>query len=172
MDVTHAWGAILLLDEADVFLEQRQAQDVHRNALVSVFLRLLEYYQGVLFLTTNRVQTFDEAFQSRIHMGIKYSDLTPKARKSIWQNHIGKVLAKKEEGMEVEEFKDKDYEELSKKVMNGRQIKNAVGNAQKFALAEGKPFGMGHVRRDLEVREEFESDLRGYGSREAKNLYN
>jgi hypothetical protein len=60
LNVAHAWGAILLLDEADVFLERRGAHDIHRNALVSVFLRQLEYFEGILFLTTNRVETFDE----------------------------------------------------------------------------------------------------------------
>ena len=56
MDLCHAWGAILLIDEADVYLEKRNIQDIHRNALVSVFLRQLEYFQGILFLTTNRVE--------------------------------------------------------------------------------------------------------------------
>jgi ATPase family associated with various cellular activities (AAA) len=65
LDIAHAWGAVLLLDEADVFLEKRSIHDIHRNALVSIFLRLLEYFQGILFLTTNRVETFDDAFQSR-----------------------------------------------------------------------------------------------------------
>jgi hypothetical protein len=67
LDIAHAWGAVLLLDEADVFLEKRSIHDIHRNALVSVFLRLLEYFQGILFLTTNRVETFDDAFQSRTY---------------------------------------------------------------------------------------------------------
>ena len=65
LDIAHSWGAVLLLDEADVFLEKRSIHDIHRNALVSIFLRLLEYFQGILFLTTNRVETFDDAFQSR-----------------------------------------------------------------------------------------------------------
>ena len=30
-----AWGAILLIDEADVYLERRITQDLKRNALVS-----------------------------------------------------------------------------------------------------------------------------------------
>ncbi|KAK7019025.1 AAA family ATPase [Favolaschia claudopus] len=63
LDLAHTWRAVLLIDEADVFLEKRTLTDVHRNALVSVFLRLLEYYEGILFLTTNRVNTFDGAFQ-------------------------------------------------------------------------------------------------------------
>jgi hypothetical protein len=123
MDITHSWGAILLLDEADVFLEARQPHDIHRNSLVSVFLRLTEYYQGILFLTTNRVETFDEAFQSRIHMGIRYENLPPKARKKIWQHHVGKVeeMAGAEGG---KVFSPGDFEELSKRNMNGRQVRS------------------------------------------------
>jgi hypothetical protein len=130
MDITHSWGAILLLDEADVFLEARQPHDIHRNALVSVFLRLTEYYQGILFLTTNRVATFDEAFQSRIHMGIRYENLTAKARKKIWMHHVGKVVemagTEGDEEHRCSVFGDDDYEELSKKVMNGRQVSSTL----------------------------------------------
>lgn len=129
MDITHSWGAILLLDEADVFLEARQPHDIHRNSLVSVFLRLTEYYQGILFLTTNRVETFDEAFQSRIHMGIRYENLKPAARKKIWQHHVGKVekMAVKEQDSQTgreqaKSFTDADFNELSKRNMNGRQV--------------------------------------------------
>ena len=49
------WGSVALLDEADVFLEQRSLHDLARNALVAVFLRQLEYFPGLLFVTTNRV---------------------------------------------------------------------------------------------------------------------
>lgn len=52
------WNAVLLLDEADVFLEERSLHDLERNALVSIFLRLLEYYRGILILTTNRYIPF------------------------------------------------------------------------------------------------------------------
>jgi DNA polymerase III delta prime subunit len=159
MDITHSWGAILLIDEADVFMEARQAHDIHRNSLVSVFLRLLEYYQGILFLTTNRVATFDEAFQSRIHMGIRYEELTQKARMEIWKHHIGKVVNM--EGQESTPFSDADIEELARKVLNGRQIKNTVKTAQSIALSEKEKFGIGHVRRVMEVQEDFQEDMRG-----------
>ncbi|OQV08643.1 hypothetical protein CLAIMM_12881 isoform 3 [Cladophialophora immunda] len=52
--LANRWGCILLLDEADVFLAERRHQDFTRNGLVAVFLRVLEYYAGILFLTTNR----------------------------------------------------------------------------------------------------------------------
>lgn len=54
LEVATRWNAVILLDEADIFLERRTLQDVTRNALVGIFLRLLEYHTGVLFLTSNR----------------------------------------------------------------------------------------------------------------------
>lgn len=46
---------------------------------------MLEYFEGVLFLTTNRQDQFDEAFQSRIHLTIKLPELGPKERQGIWE---------------------------------------------------------------------------------------
>ena len=88
LDMCTRWNAILLLDEADVFLEERSLHELERNKLVSIFLRVLEYYEGIMFLTTNRVQTFDAAFQSRIHISLKYPELDTASRKSVWQNFI------------------------------------------------------------------------------------
>ncbi|KAK6066828.1 hypothetical protein SCUP234_11884, partial [Seiridium cupressi] len=62
------WGCIVLLDEADAFLEQSSLENQDRTALVPVFLRVLEYYEGILILTSNRVGIFDEAFKSRIQL--------------------------------------------------------------------------------------------------------
>jgi hypothetical protein len=119
MDIAHSWGAVLLLDEADVFLEKRQHQDVHRNALVSIFLRLLEYFQGILFLTTNRVETFDEAFQSRIHIALKYAELGIKAKRDIWKSFIAMV---RQGGGMADELTNSDYDELARHNLNGRQV--------------------------------------------------
>jgi len=91
LDICYGWGAVLLLDEADVFLERRSVHELQRNALVSIFLRQLEYFQGIMFLTTNRVETFDEAFQSRIHIALKYSDLDRKAKRIIWGTFLDMV---------------------------------------------------------------------------------
>jgi SpoVK/Ycf46/Vps4 family AAA+-type ATPase len=120
LDIAHSWGAVLLLDEADVFLEKRTIQDIHRNALVSIFLRLLEYFQGILFLTTNRVETFDDAFQSRIHVALRYGELTTKAKRSVWKMFLERVRAK--EGVEIAKFKEEDYNALARHNLNGRQV--------------------------------------------------
>lgn len=82
------WGCVVLIDEAEVFLEQRSLDNLERNALVSVFLRVLEYYEGILILTTNRVGTFDEAFKSRILLSLHYEKLSKGQRRKIWRGFI------------------------------------------------------------------------------------
>ncbi|KAJ5320623.1 hypothetical protein PENANT_c033G02621 [Penicillium antarcticum] len=159
LDIAHSWGAVLLLDEADVFLEKRTIHDIHRNALVSIFLRLLEYFQGILFLTTNRVETFDDAFQSRIHVALRYGDLTSKAKRSIWKMFLERVRAI--EGVHIASFSEEDYDMLSRHTLNGRQIKNSVRTAQALAVNESSPLSMEHIKRVLEVAETFDQDLRG-----------
>ncbi|KAK3361216.1 hypothetical protein B0T24DRAFT_692059 [Lasiosphaeria ovina] len=171
LDICHVWGAILLLDEADVFLEKRNMHDIHRNALVSVFLRQLEYFQGILFLTTNRVQTFDDAFQSRIHIALRYDILNKRARMAIFKIFIERVRAlDKADDMLV--FTKEDYESMSKQELNGRQIKNTVRTAQALAVNKGEPLSMRHLRQVLEVQRNFDHDLKGGpGFEDAMKIY-
>ncbi|KAL8408299.1 hypothetical protein RB594_006918 [Gaeumannomyces avenae] len=159
LDICHAWGAILLLDEADVFLEKRSVFDVHRNALVSIFLRQLEYFQGILFLTTNRVQTFDDAFQSRIHIALRYDKLTPQAKKAIFKIFVERVRVL--EKVDLMPFTEEDYTTLARHDLNGRQIKNTVRTAQALAVNKGEPLAMRHIRQVLDVHVSFDKDLKG-----------
>lgn len=78
------WNAILLIDEADVYIHER-GNNVQQNAIVGVFLRLLEYYNGVLFLTTNRATIVDDAILSRTMAHIRYNlpDYDEKAK--LWK---------------------------------------------------------------------------------------
>ncbi|KAK8189296.1 P-loop containing nucleoside triphosphate hydrolase protein [Phyllosticta capitalensis] len=128
------WGAVLLLDEADVFLAKRNLVDLNRNAIVSVFLRELEYYQGILLLTTNQAQIIDDAFQSRMHFFHSYPSLDFSARKRIWQDFIARA-----QGNQTDIHVDVDetgIEKLAKLRLNGRQIKNAMGIAMTLAPSE------------------------------------
>ena len=75
------WNALLLLD--DVFLQRHVELSLDRNRLVAVFLRKVEYYDGVLFLTTNLVHQFDDAILNRIHLVMEYEKIGKDARKTI-----------------------------------------------------------------------------------------
>jgi len=124
LDITRRWGCVLLIDEADVFLATR-GHDLTRDSLVSIFLRRLEYFQGVCILTTNRKSEIDPAFQSRIHFSIHYPELNEASRKAVWTNFIT-MIAKTSENANIT---NEDIINLSKHVLNGRQIKNIVACA-------------------------------------------
>ncbi|RYP76891.1 hypothetical protein DL771_001444 [Monosporascus sp. 5C6A] len=138
--LAQAWDCVMLLDEADIFLAQRTPTDTERNALVSVFLRIMEYYEGILFLTTNRVGVFDEAFKSRIHLSLYYPALSKEQTIRIWRSHI--ATAKKDSRIQVDEVDlvlcaDEIFQRQSDPqfgpVWNGRQIRNAFQTAVALA---------------------------------------
>lgn len=135
LELSRTWDAVLLLDEAEVFLQQRSTIDVNRNALVSIFLRQLEYHQGILILTTNLIAQCDAAFESeyiklisvyhtsltfpgRIHFSIHYPDLNFDSRKAIWKTFIKRSSSSGGHA----EFSEEDINRLAALEMNGRQV--------------------------------------------------
>ncbi|KAF2760974.1 P-loop containing nucleoside triphosphate hydrolase protein [Pseudovirgaria hyperparasitica] len=131
------WGTILLIDEADIYMEHRKTRDLERNNLVAGFLRAMEYYQGILFLTTNRVGTFDDAFISRIHVSIHYPEFSEADRKEVWISFFRKLEAEKGDKMVVcDDVKTYVTDDKDMRVVkwNGREIRNAFQTA--VALAE------------------------------------
>ena len=124
LEIAYAWNAVILLDEADIFMEKRSSNDLVRNAMVSIFLRLLERYQGIMFLTTNRMDEFDPAFKSRISISIHYDELSGEARKQVWTNLLSASNIT---------LPEEDIVSLSFIQLNGRQIKNCIRMAQCLA---------------------------------------
>ncbi|RDW71005.1 hypothetical protein BP6252_07568 [Coleophoma cylindrospora] len=149
LEISAKWGAVLLLDECDVFLEQRTASDIERNKLVSVFLRLLEYFKGVLLLTTNRIGTFDAAFQSRIHLTLNYPGLDFPSRLLVWKNFV----RNEKEGVYVSDMSDADLEKMAEIELNGREIKNIIKTARLLATRKGTPLSMEHVQTVWRVKQ-------------------
>ena len=124
LELCRMWNAMLLLDEADVFLGERTNDSLTRNELVSIFLTKLEYYQGILFLTTNRMTSIDHAFQSRVDLFLPYHDLSPEARRQVWENFIQRA------GRDAFELDDAALDKLAELNLNGREIKNLIKSAQ------------------------------------------
>ncbi|KMU78442.1 hypothetical protein CISG_07446 [Coccidioides immitis RMSCC 3703] len=153
------WNAIVLIDEADVFLEQRSQRDLKRNGLVSVFLRILEYYRGIMFLTTNRISSFDTAFKSRIHMSIKYYGLTPSSRRDLWMTFAKKASSLSNDSETLAWMDDQYLDMLGEKALNGREIKNLMQTAHAMAVSEGAPIGRKYVDKASKVQEELEHDF-------------
>ncbi|KFA55622.1 hypothetical protein S40293_10012 [Stachybotrys chartarum IBT 40293] len=140
--LANRWGCVLLLDEADVFLAQRTRDDFVRNGLVAVFLRVLEYYAGILFLTTNRVGDFDEAFSSRIHISLYYPELVEEYALEVFKVNLDLIERRfarkgrpfKTDRMKIGSFCERYWRDHPFDHWNGRQIRNACLTA--VALAE------------------------------------
>ena len=142
----HRWSCILLLDEADIFLSRRTKTDLKRNALVSVFLRTLEYYGGILFLTTHRVGVLDDAFKSRIRLSLYYPSLDLRQTEKIFTKQISRIKKHDKNATidkeDILEFAAEHYQNRARNRdsvgqyegwWNGRQIRNAFQTA--IALA-------------------------------------
>ena len=182
--VASRWKAILLIDEADIFMAQRSSEHLQLNALVSVFLRQLEQYDGILFLTTNRLQTFDGAILSRIHASLKYDELNKDARKAVWQFFIGRAMTT--HGNPA--CSERALNELADKKMNGRevrevpstlrinadywhQIRNAVFVAHSMAQYERSVLKASHLKNAIASKAQFHEDFQGVGAAENTRAY-
>lgn len=84
MSRSQRWGAVLLLDEADVYVRARK-DDVSHNAIVAAFLRSMEYFDGLTFMTSNRGGDIDDAIKSRCIATIRYDIPGANEAKRIWR---------------------------------------------------------------------------------------
>lgn len=150
LQMVSKWNAVLLLDECDVFLEARSSHDMERNKIVSIFLRTLEYYEGILFLTTNRIDNIDSAFQSRIHITMQYPPLDVDSRKTVWKNFLVKLDGTSEEA-KGHTLTEEEIGKLAMVELNGRQIKNILKAAQLLAKRNKVALGLSHLKTVLNV---------------------
>ncbi|KZZ95306.1 ATPase, AAA-type, core [Moelleriella libera RCEF 2490] len=123
LELGEAWNAVVLLDEADVFLVHRNRTDLLRNSITSIFLRELEYYRGILILTSNRHQDFDPAFGGRIHFFLEYPDLDVRARRAIWTTFLDTSCPA---GQLDQTLTSDELDKLAELSLNGRQIKHVM----------------------------------------------
>mmetsp|Transcript_12653 Transcript_12653/g.41711 ORF Transcript_12653/g.41711 Transcript_12653/m.41711 type:complete len:727 (-) Transcript_12653:102-2282(-) len=152
LELAAPWGALVLIDEAEMLLEKRTKSDIVRNAMVCVMLRLLEYHRGVLFLTSNRVEALDPAFQSRVQCALKYDHLSKDSRAHVWRNLL------EARGLAEAVL---DVEALAAHALNGRQIKNALQLALALARRDGVPLAQPHLEATVQLATAFEQDATG-----------
>jgi hypothetical protein len=113
---------------------------------------VLEYYAGILFLTTNRIGDFDEAFASRVHISLHYPQLDLRSTQEIFKLNLGLIRKRfKKKGRKINinqaqilEFAERYWTNNEKMRWNGRQIRNGCQTA--LALAEFDAQGGSHER--------------------------
>lgn len=144
LDLAQQWNAVVLIDEADMYLGKRQKKkELARNAMVATFLRAFEYYPGLIFITTNRPGDLDDAFISRFHLILKFKELNDQDRGNIWRKFFAKLESdqKKLKGdtkitveSQMQTYITTDTQ-LRSLQMNGRDIRNAFHAFIKIAIS-------------------------------------
>ena len=133
------WGAVMLIDEADVYIKRRD-DNIAMNAVVGVFLRVLEYFNGLLFLTTNRVDDIDEAIVSRCIALIKYYPPDADAKRRIWR------VMTEQFALKVDDALIDDLVEIFP-AATGRDIKGLAKLVAKFCHQKNVPPSLAVFRR-------------------------
>jgi hypothetical protein len=155
-------------------MQERSAHEMYRNEQVSgmyafqtlplvsklmfpviVLLRILEYFEGTMILTTNRVQTIDAAFKSRIHLSLTYPPLSAKARRELWETFILKgTKPQRPRWLDAKFLKT-----ISEEEVNGREIKNIVRVAHALAVDDKRSMKSRDILQGLQHLKDFERDF-------------
>jgi SpoVK/Ycf46/Vps4 family AAA+-type ATPase len=103
-----------------------------------------------MFLTTNRIDAFDPAFKSRIHLSIKYTQLDWNCRYRLWAGFIANSTSN--------EMDDAFLTKLADLEFNGRQIRNTVRTASALAASADQPLNTEHIEKTLRAISAFDKD--------------
>ncbi|KAI0844148.1 hypothetical protein F5Y00DRAFT_266876 [Daldinia vernicosa] len=133
----HFWDAILLIDEAEVVMSERTPENMRSSAWVAVFLRKIEYFEGILFLTTNQIHMIDPAFISRVNLGMAFPELEYETRLQIWKS----IFSQDDDAnaaIWLSDSKETTLRKWATKPLNGRQIRNVIYSARLLGDSGGK----------------------------------
>jgi hypothetical protein len=128
-----------------------------------VLLRVLEYYQGIMILTTNRITSLDPAVQSRIHLAIRYEDLTKQFKQEIFKMFLYQLEPSsiKDRAGILDWIADSGREHK----LNGREIRNVVTSALALARSEAPKNGGDdrltkyYLKMVMEITNDFKEQL-------------
>jgi SpoVK/Ycf46/Vps4 family AAA+-type ATPase len=137
--------AVLFFDEADAIASRRSTRadfgaQREGNLTVSVLLRELEAFNGVVIFATNLAANFDPAFERRIRTHVRFEMPGVEEREQIWQVQIHPKKTPLAD--------DVDFRALAERfTASGGDIKNAVIKAAAAAAAEPGHDGSKWIRQ-------------------------
>jgi SpoVK/Ycf46/Vps4 family AAA+-type ATPase len=127
-------NALLFIDEADSLLSKRltnvtQGSEQAINSMRSQLLICLERFRGIVIFSTNLVENYDKAFETRVR-NVRFPMPDETCRRQIWRRHLLK---------EMPITTDVTPERLAQvEDVCGRDIKNAVIEAAMRVARQGK----------------------------------
>lgn len=156
-ELAKRWNAIIIIDEADVLMRKRTIEEsMSDNVIVAVFLKKIETYSGVMFLTTNDISSIDLAFLSRMTLIIKYENPKPHHRKKmcdIIANELNLDLSPET----LAHVWDRQH--MSSEVSSGRDILNILRNFKAIKSSSTKHTEIDSVLDDDNRCNETDADV-------------
>lgn len=134
------YRAVLLLDEVDIFIRRRGSGHPVFDENTSMFLRVLEWYDGILLMTTNLANQIDPAIFSRIHVCLEYGHVNATDRRAIWNAMLPKELKNALAG--PDSHHENILDELQAININGREIKVLIQNVVGKSVADLRRSGV------------------------------
>lgn len=97
-------------------------------------------------MTTNRIEAIDSAFQSRIHLTLRYPSLTAEAKTTIWRQFVENT-----KWAPGDTLTDEQYQKLATLGVNGREIKNIVKTGFLLASRNKSPLRFEHLKKVVDA---------------------
>ncbi|KAK8076950.1 hypothetical protein PG996_003120 [Apiospora saccharicola] len=155
--------------EADALIRDRD-RDTHASEdLCCVLLATLEYYSGIIFMTTNLLEGVDPAIISRLDIHLEYPCLDFATRLQLWRNLLpipnppSPLYDDVNDDVTVTPasipsptpdhscLTEGDFRDLASWKVNGRDIKHAVKNATKWCYIKKEPITLEALQTGLMV---------------------
>lgn len=121
--------------------------ELNSNFTVS-FTNLLQ------FLTSNRVDSLDPAFKTRITLALRYEQLDKAGRNQVWLN----LLDASGQGEAIKSGLI-DTSILAEQQLNGREIKNAIRLAMALAKEDDKPLTQDVIMETVDILLDFNEKM-------------
>lgn len=125
---------------------------------MAVFLKHLEYFSGIVFLTTNRLSSIDAAMKSRIHLSLSFGPPAAEVRRQIWRQSL-KAVPIDETEIGGDELSSQAADDLIHHKLNGREISNALNTARTLARFEEAKLCLHHIETVLKIGQTFGKNI-------------
>lgn len=137
---------VLLLDEGDALMASRtdvgSSNDRYANLETNFLLQRIEFFEGILLVTTNAADRIDRAFARRMDVVVNFRAPDAWRRFEILKLHLAS-----------DALDDSWLEDAATRcALSGGQLRNVVTHARLLALQSGRALAEDHVHAAL-VRE-------------------
>ncbi|KAF2968569.1 hypothetical protein GQX73_g4967 [Xylaria multiplex] len=154
------WGALLLIDQADTFLEARNKNSPELNGIVYRFFYTLRHYRGLTFLLSTRNSQINNIFKGMADLTLPHFEPGQSERRKFWLKYIQK------HSPGPAGISHADFDQLSKLPISGKEIPKYIKMAL-VLVKKDRPLSIEHLKlvlnmdKDTEIADEGEEDKTG-----------